>query len=198
MPIERERQDTSFEYIPFANRPTYASFEKQLKHPKVHNIKLGVDFSGLEFLGLEGKFCPHCQKPYCRVVRDFKKGWGDIEQLNCIVPQTPQIECGCRLWIQIEQPVKERMAEALRTIGLIYRVVESTSLEAEDGNLAVLKNTLEEDDYNKVADWMFNQRVPEGSLSAILRAKRAVWDEASTQTENKFTAMSLVLIGTRL
>lgn len=143
-----------FRFVPFSQQSTYPTLEEQLKKPKVYNIKFVVDFSCIRFPDLKGKFCKHCHEPFQRVVRDFKRGWGRTEQLNYIVPNTPQIICGCKLCILLEDEVHRCMAPAFRAMRVTLDVVEFR----KDEDFATLKGLLPDEDYLKVIDFVDNFR----------------------------------------
>lgn len=143
--------DSRFKFVPYAEQPDQLTWDEKLAHPKTHNILFEVDFSNLPPFRLRGKkrFCQHCQQPYQRIIKDYERGWGDISRLNCIVPQTPQIECKCRLFAQFEPYVGWRLTRFFRTTDLIRQVFEFE----EDEDKEALKRLLKEDDYKKVIEF---------------------------------------------
>lgn len=157
-----------FRFVPFSKQPTYPTFEEQLKKPKVHNIRFDIDFFGISFPDLEGESCEHCGKPFQRVAKDFEKRWGDTEQLKYIIPNTPQIVCGCKLFTLLEDAVYRRMTPAFKAIRVTLDVIEFQ----EDRDLATLKSLLPDEDYLKVIDFVDNFWVPKDSPMALIRKKR--------------------------
>lgn len=155
---ESMQEADRFRFVPFAEQPT---------EPKVHIIRLQIDFSLYPFPSYEGKTSPCCKHPFLpvrnlfalfrvtlpgrpyphltTVQEEYKVAWGDHERLECVVENTPQVRCDCgRTFLppQVAVPIMRRAAA-------IRRFFEFQKPE----DLDKIKTFLPDEDVKKVRDF---------------------------------------------
>ena len=166
--------EISFEFVPYSEqkRPydgldLRETWQERIENPKVHNILVPVDFSDLPPSDYNGCSCIYCRSTYRTEVTDFVKRWGDIEQLNFVVPNTPTIVCECELFTNFDNDVGMRMSPVWEIRSLISHTF--FYFEDEEERIQRIFEILGYTDFQKLMDFIENHWAPEGSPSWSFR-----------------------------
>ena len=125
---------------------TFVPFAYQGANRK-HTIRLQVDFSELP------EYCPAVrQQAFCcgshfrPVVAPYSFSWGDTEQLECVVSDTPQLWCECGKSKRLVDIVALKIKSQSRAVRQYYEF-------RRPDDLAAVRRLMSANDVNRVEDF---------------------------------------------